>query len=58
MGVPGVEGSPKVGEGVVGGTVAAKREMEGREMGKEREVKERSLSPVGWAGLKESRSSS
>lgn len=58
MGEPGVEGLPEAGEGVVGETGAAKREMEETEKGRVREVKERSLPPVGWAGLKESRSSS
>lgn len=55
-GEPGVEGSPEAVEGVAAGTGAAKREMEGTEMGRVRGVKERSLPPVGWAGLKESRS--
>lgn len=55
-GEPGVEGSPGVAGEVAGGTGAAKREMEGRAMGRVREVKETSLLPADWAGLKESRS--
>lgn len=56
MGEPGVEGSPEGGEGVAGERGATKKEMEGTEMGRVREVEERSLLPAGWAGLKESRS--
>lgn len=55
-GEPGVEGSPKGVEGVAEGKGAAKREMEGMEMGRVREVKGRSLPPAGWAGLIESHS--
>lgn len=57
-GEPGVEGSPEVVKEVGGGTGAAKRETEGTEMARVRvrEVKERSLQPVGWAGLTGSRS--
>lgn len=55
-GESGVEGSPEVVKEVGGGTGAAKRETEGREMGRVKEVKERSLPPVGWAGLTGSRS--
>lgn len=55
-GEPEVEGSPEAAGEVAGGTGAAKREMEGTAMGRAREVKERSLPPAGWAGLKESRS--
>lgn len=56
MGEPGVEGSQEAAGEVAEGTGAAKREMEGTETGRVREVKERSLPPAGWAGLKESRS--
>lgn len=56
MGEPGEEGSPEGVEEVAGGRGATKTAMEGTEMGMVREVKERSLPPVGWAGLKESHS--
>lgn len=56
MGEPGVEGSLREAGEVAGGTGATKKEMEGTEMGRAREVKERSLLPAGWAGSKESRS--
>lgn len=55
-GEPGGEGSPEEGEEGAGGRGAVGRETEGRERGREREVKGRSLPPAGWAGLTESRS--
>lgn len=56
MGEPGAEGSPKVGEGEVGVTGAVKRGMVGMVTGKVKEVRGRSLPPLGWVGLKGSRS--
>lgn len=56
MGEPAGEGSLKEARGEAGGTGATKKETEGTEMGRARGVKERSLLPVDWAGLKESRS--
>lgn len=57
-GEPEAEGSPGVGEEAAGGTGAAKRETVETETGRAREVTVRSLPPVGWAELTESRSSS
>lgn len=58
-GEPGEEDSPEEGEGEGVRTRAAKKEKAGMERVRVTEVKgRRSWPPVGWAGLKASRSSS
>lgn len=55
---PGMAGSSAEGEGEGARTRAEGKERVGKERGREMEVKGRSFPPVGWVGLKGSRSSS